>query len=83
MRKQPEGPKPAKAPQLYWVIDIIVKARAADCAIWCKENLLGIPNDDDSPGMILPQEMPRKFLERLNSDDKEIVSDLPKREAAE
>jgi protein gp37 len=61
---QPEGPMPAIAPQLDWVIDIIVQARKAGCAVWCKENLLGVPNPD-SPGMILPQEMPRKFLERL------------------
>ena len=59
--RQPEGPMPAIAPRLDWVIDIIVQARKDGCAVWCKENLQGIPNSD-SPGMILPQELPRRFV---------------------
>lgn len=46
------------APPLDWVVSLIGQARAAGVPVYCKPNLLG-KVDPQSPGMVLPQEMPR------------------------
>ena len=46
------------APPLEWVVSLIGQAKAADVPVYCKPNLLGVVNPQ-SPGMALPQEMPR------------------------
>jgi hypothetical protein len=56
---QPTGHVPAFAPKLEWVIDLIGQARGAGVPVYLKPNLLGEPNGS-KPGMVLPQEMPRK-----------------------
>jgi protein gp37 len=56
---QPDGVGHVKefAPQLEWVARIIAQAREAGCRVYCKPNLLGVPNPQ-CPGMTLPQEEP-------------------------
>jgi protein gp37 len=56
---QPSGYVSAKAPELEWVFDLVAQARAAGVPVYLKPNLLGEINGS-KPGMILPQEMPRK-----------------------
>jgi len=56
---QPDGYVDAFAPKLEWVMDLIGQARKFDCPIYCKPNLIGEPTGS-KPGMILPQEQPRK-----------------------
>jgi protein gp37 len=46
------------APPLRWVMRIIAQADEAGVPVYCKPNLLGIPNSQ-SPGMTLPQAAPR------------------------
>jgi protein gp37 len=56
---QPTGYVPAFAPKLEWVIDLIAQARAFDCPVYLKPNLLG-ELTGSKPGMVLPQEGPRQ-----------------------
>lgn len=56
---QPDGPVPAFAPPIEWIIDLVTEARKAGCAIYLKPNLLGHVNDQ-SPGMRLIQEIPQE-----------------------
>jgi len=56
---QPGGHVPAFAPELEWVFDLVTQARAVDCPVYLKPNLLG-ELTGSKPGMILPQEAPRK-----------------------
>jgi protein gp37 len=57
--RQPDGFVPALAPKLEWVIDLIAQARAFNVPVYLKPNLLGEPTGS-KPGMILPQELPRR-----------------------
>ena len=52
----PQGMKEF-APPIDWVIDIVTQARAAGCAVYLKDNLLGRLSGQH-PGMQLPQELP-------------------------
>lgn len=51
--------QPEFAPPIEWVIDLVAQARAFDVPVYLKPNLLGEVNGR-SPGMTLPQEMPRQ-----------------------
>lgn len=55
--QQPDGRMPAFAPPFEWVSKLVVQAREAGCKVWLKPNLLGDVHDQ-SPGMLLPQEVP-------------------------
>jgi protein gp37 len=55
--RQPDGPVPEFAPPFEWVTDIVAQAREAGARVYLKPNLLGHV-DPQSPGMVLPQEMP-------------------------
>jgi hypothetical protein len=56
---QPDGFVPAFAPQLDWVMDLIMQARAWKVPVYLKPNLLG-ELSGSKPGMVLPQEQPRR-----------------------
>jgi protein gp37 len=56
---QPDGFVPAVAPHLSWVMDLIVQAKSAGVPVYLKPNLLGGPTGS-KPGMVLPQEQPRR-----------------------
>ena len=56
---QPDGFVPAFAPQLDWVIDLITQARAWEVPVYLKPNLLG-ELTGSKPGMVLPQQQPRR-----------------------
>lgn len=60
--EQPDGHVAEFAPSLEWVGKLVAQARECGCRVYCKPNLLGIPNPQ-SPGMQLPQEEP--FLEEI------------------
>jgi protein gp37 len=60
---QPTGPVKEFAPNIEWVMRLIAQARECRVPVYCKPNLLGIPNPQ-SPGMELPQELPRCFHDR-------------------
>jgi protein gp37/ParB-like chromosome segregation protein Spo0J len=60
---QPDGHVKEFAPPFEWVARLIAKARECGVPVYCKPNLLGIPNPQ-SPGMKLPQELPRCFHDR-------------------
>jgi protein gp37 len=55
--EQPDGHVAEFAPPLEWVGRLVAQARECGCKVYCKPNLLGIPNPQ-SPGMQLPQEEP-------------------------
>jgi protein gp37 len=56
---QPHGHVSAFAPQLEWVIELISQARTWEVPIYLKPNLLG-ELTGSKPGMVLPQEQPRR-----------------------
>ena len=58
---QPEGPKPAFAPDLEWVADLRKQAHAAGAKVFEKVNLLG-DTHSQKPGMKLCQEVPNPPL---------------------
>jgi protein gp37 len=55
--RQPGGVVPAFAPPFEWVARIVAQAREAGCRVYLKPNLLGAIGPQ-SPGMVLPQEVP-------------------------
>ena len=55
--RQPTGPVEAFAPPFEWVVDLVAQAADADVPVYLKPNLLGQVGPQ-SPGMILPQQMP-------------------------
>jgi hypothetical protein len=55
--RQPGGVVPAFAPPFEWVARIWAQATEAGCKVYLKPNLLGATNPQ-SPGMVLPQEVP-------------------------
>jgi protein gp37 len=56
---QPDGPVPAFAPQIEWVMSLIGQARAAGVPVYLKPNLIG-ELTESKPGMQFPQEQPRR-----------------------
>jgi protein gp37 len=56
---QPDGHVPAFAPNLEWVTDLIAQARSFNVPVYLKPNLLG-ELTGSKPGMLLPQEQPRR-----------------------
>ena len=57
--EQPTGFVPAFAPKLEWVFDLIAQARSFKVPVYLKPNLIG-ELTGSKPGMILPQEQPRR-----------------------
>jgi protein gp37 len=55
--RQPDGVVPAYAPPFDRVARIVAQGREAGCKIYLKPNLLGVTGPQ-SPGMVLPQEVP-------------------------
>lgn len=55
--EQPDGHVAEFAPPFEWVARLVAQARECGCRVYCKPNLLGVPNSQ-SPGMVLPQEQP-------------------------
>jgi protein gp37 len=56
--EQPDGIVEAFAPPFAWVARIVDQAREAGCRVYLKPNLIG-RTDPQSPGMTLPQEIPK------------------------
>jgi hypothetical protein len=57
--KQPDGIVPALPPPFEWVARKIFDGWKAGCKVFCKSNLLGDVHPQ-SPGMVLPREVPKK-----------------------
>jgi protein gp37 len=57
--EQPDGTVAAFAPPIEWVTRLTDQAHEAGCGVYQKENLIGKP-DQQSPGMKLIQEEPRR-----------------------
>jgi protein gp37 len=55
--RQPDGVVPAYAPPFEHVARIVAQGREAGCRLYLKPNLLGAIGPQ-SPGMLLPQEVP-------------------------
>jgi protein gp37/ParB-like chromosome segregation protein Spo0J len=55
--EQPDGFVKEQRPKLEWVARLLDQARECGCRVYCKPNLMGIPNSQ-SPGMDMPKEEP-------------------------